>query len=109
MLGLRVLPSWEAGWGPWGVLRAARCSGRRPAASVTGQSYREAWGWSLLITVTHFISTRERDFHLVRTESGRGNLVLEGLLALHCENRRYYGLGMAMCKASLPADVTLSK
>lgn len=27
-------------------------------------------------------------------------------IALRCENRRYYGLGMAMCKASLPADLT---
>lgn len=59
----------------------------------------------LLLKMIHFISTHERDFHL-RTESGRENLVLEGPTTLHCENRRYYGLGMAMCKASLPADLT---
>lgn len=27
-------------------------------------------------------------------------------ITVHCENRGCYGLGMAMCKASLPADLT---
>lgn len=49
---------------------------------------------------------RERDFRLLRTESGRENLCWKDHMTLHCANRRYYGVGMAACKASLPADLT---
>lgn len=49
---------------------------------------------------------RERDFRLLRTESGRENLCWKGQTTLHCENRRDYGAGLAACEAPLPADLT---
>lgn len=55
------------------------------------------------------ISIRECDPHLLKTESGGANVVLEGQITPPHANRRSYGSGMAMCKASLPADLKHSK
>lgn len=43
-----------------------------------GQLCKEAWGRLLLAEMIHCVSTCERGFHLLRTESGRENLVWEG-------------------------------
>ena len=52
------------------------------------------------------ISTPESGFHLLKTESGREDLVLEGPDNTSLCEQEVLGVGMAMCKVSLPADLT---
>lgn len=77
----------------------------RQAANVTENSRVRRLGAIAAHQDDSFRFHRERDFRLLRTESGRENLCWKDQMTPHCENRRYYGTGMAACKASLPAGL----
>lgn len=92
--------TWGAGRGlPGSFGRAIRGHlVERQAAGVAERSPVRRLGATAAHQDDSFRFFRERDFRLLRTESGRENLCWKDQMTLHCENRRYCGRGWLRAK-----------
>lgn len=68
--------------------------------------YKEAWGW-LLLVIRWFVSFPLVSVIFTFSKLSQEDQILswKDQVTLHCENRRFNGLGW-LCKTSVPADLT---